>query len=116
MGAFDHKEYEEYCSKNSVTKLSLVETVLMWLFEQDRKTHSASSAAVIAFSLVRWAQANMLGDREFAEVMIKRLVTAMNDMGERFSEVIRNDPGPSIIMAKCPHCGRSPTELKKEGG
>ena len=95
-------------------KLPLVETIFRWLLEQDRKErHLCKNGLVTALSVVRWAQAGKISDRAFAEAMIKQLVTAMDALSEKLLEVMRNDPGPTIMVSHCANCGRSPIELKK---
>ena len=126
MSPFDHKAYEADMRHLVEERLSLVEVIFRWVLEEDRKErHLCKSGRVNALSVVRWAQAGKLDDRTFAEAMIKHLVTSIDLMSEKLLEHLRNDPGPSIIMANCPHCGRypieiksgrGPIEIKKEGG
>ena len=97
---------------------SLMETILKWVQEQDLRSRGCTykGGLVTALSVIRWAQVNNLGDREFAEAMIKQLVTSFNTLGDMYAESIRNDPGPCFIVSHCPNCGKSPIEIKKDGG
>jgi len=107
-----------YCENSATSaKLPLVETIFRWLLEEDRKERPVCKNGLFtALSVVRWAQANKIGDREFAEAMIKQLVLSMNDLAKSLYRRICNDPGPSIVVSQCASCGRGPIEIKRDGG
>jgi hypothetical protein len=95
-------EYEgDFSSLRPDEELPLVDIMYKWLLERDKKSQHPTGGTTVAIGIVHWAQASEVGERKFAEVMIKQLVTAMDHLSERMTELLINAP---------------PTEIKKEGG